>query len=43
MRFFHRGNDFVFQTIDSDEEFEKVRAFVEEKVESERAAMEAGQ
>ena len=43
MRFFHRGNDFVFQTIDSDEEFEKVKAFVEEKVEAERAAMEAGQ
>ncbi len=43
MRFFQRGNDFVFQTIDSDEEFEKVVKYVEERVEAERAAMEAGE
>lgn len=41
MRVFERGTDLIFQTIDNDEEFNKVVAFVEAKVEAERAAMEA--
>jgi hypothetical protein len=34
MRFFVRGNDFVFQTIETDEEFNKVVAYVEETVQA---------
>ena len=43
MRFFQRGNHFVFQTIESDEELETVRALVEEHVDYDRAALESGQ
>lgn len=39
MRCFERGNEFVFQTIESEEEFEKVVAYVEEKVEAEQAQL----
>jgi hypothetical protein len=39
MRVFDRDEQTVFQTIDSEEEFDRVRAHVEELVEAERQAL----
>lgn len=43
MRIFQRGSDFVFQTIETDDEFNRVVAFVEEMVQAEQEAFLAEQ
>lgn len=41
MKVHTRGEQTVFQTIESEEEFDRVKAYVEEMVEAERQALGA--